>query len=205
MNEFDLKALNWDDNPLFIERSKHIADKIIEHVPLNKNMIAYEYGCGTGLISFNMISLVNHFTLADSSDGMLEVLKQKIQKFDIRSMTVIKTDLVTDNITEDRFDLIYTALTLHHVMDISVLFSKFYGMLNQNAYLSIADLDTEDGDFHGDSFTGHKGFDREYMKKMFESTGFVDVKAETCYKIVREGEGGIRKEYPIFLMTGMKK
>jgi hypothetical protein len=35
MNEFDIKALTWDDNPLFIERSKHIADKIREHVSLN--------------------------------------------------------------------------------------------------------------------------------------------------------------------------
>lgn len=204
MNEFDIKALTWDDNPLFIERSKHIADKISEHVKLNNEMNAFEYGCGTGLISFNLFPYLKSITLADSSDGMLEVLKQKIQKHRVTSMYVIKTDLMTDEIPEKKFDLLFTALTLHHIDDINNILNKFYQMLNKHAFLSVADLDTENGDFHGPTFTGHKGFDRNEMKRSFESVGFKNIKTDTCYEIKRLNEQGQELVYPIFLMTGEK-
>ena len=183
MNEFDIKALTWDNNPLFVERSKHIADKIREHVPLNKEMEGFEYGCGTGLISFNLLPYLKTITLADSSDGMLEVLKQKIQKNNIISMNVLKTDLMVNEIPEKKFDIIYTALTLHHITDIETILKRFYTMLKKSAFLCIADLDEEDGSFHGPDFTGHKGFNREAMKKLFKETGFKNIKVDTCYTI----------------------
>lgn len=205
MNEFDIKALTWDDNPLFIERSKHIADKIKEHVNLNKEMEAFEYGCGTGLVSFNLLPYLKSITLADSSDGMLEVLNKKIRKYSVSSMDVIKTNLIVDEIPEKKFDLIYTALTLHHIEDVESILVKFYKMLKSSSFLCIADLDKEDGNFHGASFTGHKGFDRNDMKKHFELAGFKNIKSDTCSEIKRINEQGQQLVYPIFLMTGEKK
>ncbi len=202
MNEFDIKALTWDNNPLFVERSKHIADKIREHVPLNKKMEGFEYGCGTGLISFNLLPYLKTITLADSSDGMLEVLKQKIQKHNVSSMSVLKTDLMVDEIPEKKFDIIYTAITLHHITDIETILKRFYTMLKKSAFLCIADLDEEDGSFHGPDFTGHKGFNREEMKKLFKETGFKNIKVDTCYVIHRDKDQN--KGYPVFLMTGKK-
>jgi ubiquinone/menaquinone biosynthesis C-methylase UbiE len=202
MNEFDIKALTWDNNPLFVERSKNIADKISKHVPLNKKMEAFEYGCGTGLISFNLMPYLKTITLADSSDGMLEVLKQKIQTNNITSMDVLKTDLMVDEIPEKKFDIIYTALTLHHIADVETILKRFYSMLKKSAFLCIADLDTEDGSFHGPEFKGHLGFDRNEMKKLFESAGFKNIKVETCYEIRREQNPNA--VYPVFLMTGEK-
>ena len=204
MNEFDIKALTWDDNPLFIERSKHIADKILEHVSLNKEMEAFEYGCGTGLVSFNLLPYLKSITLADSSDGMLEVLNKKIQKYSVTSMDVIKTDLIVDDIPEKKFDLLYTALTLHHIEDIEAILTKFYMMLKKSAFLCIADLDKEEGSFHDNNFTGHKGFDRDEMKQYFKNAGFKNIKVNTCYSIIRPTEQGQQVSYPVFLMTGEK-
>jgi ubiquinone/menaquinone biosynthesis C-methylase UbiE len=204
MNEFDIKALTWDDNPLFIERSKHIADKIREHVSLTKEMEGFEYGCGTGLISFNLIQYLKSITLADSSDGMLAVLIDKIHKHGVTTMDVLKTDLIVDKIPENKFDIIYTALTLHHIADVETILKKFYTMLKNSAFLSIADLDTEDGSFHGPDFKGHLGFDRDEMKKLFESAGFKNIKVETCYEIKRVNEQNQNLSYPVFLMTGEK-
>ncbi|HNW98864.1 MAG TPA: class I SAM-dependent methyltransferase [Bacteroidales bacterium] len=204
MNEFDIKALTWDDNPLFIERSKHIADKIREHVKLNAEMEGFEYGCGTGLISFNLMPYLKSITLADSSDGMLEVLKQKIQKNKITSMNVLKTDLIVDKIPDKKFDIIYTALTLHHITDIETILARFYMMMKKPAFLCIADLDKENGNFHGPDFKGHKGFDREAMKKLFITTGFKNIKADTCYEMKRINEQNQNVIYPVFLMTGEK-
>lgn len=204
MNEFDIKALTWDDNPLFIERSKYIADKIREHISLNNQMEGFEYGCGTGLISFNLIPYLKSITLADSSDGMLNVLRKKIEKNNITSMAVLKTDLIVDEIPEKKFDIIYTALTLHHIEDIETILKRFYSMLNKSAYLCIADLDKEDGSFHGPEFKGHLGFDRIEMKNLFEEAGFKNIKVDTCYEIKRVNEQNQNVTYPVFLMTGKK-
>jgi len=204
MNEFDIKALTWDDNPLFIERSKHIADKIREHVSLNKEMEGFEYGCGTGLISFNLMPYLKSITLADSSDGMLAVLIEKIHKHGITTMNVLKTDLITDKIPDHEFDIIYTALTLHHIADVETILKRFYTMLKKSAFLCIADLDTEDGSFHGPDFKGHLGFDRNEMENLFKEAGFKNIKVETCYTIKRLNEQNQNVAYPVFLMTGEK-
>jgi len=204
MNEFDIKALTWDDNPQFAERSKHIADKICEHVSLNKEMDGFEYGCGTGLISFNLMPYLKSITLADSSDGMLNVLRNKIRKNYVTSMEVLKTDLIIDDIPEKKFDIIYTALTLHHIEDIETILARFYKMLNNSAFLCVAELDKEDGSFHGPDFHGHKGFDRDEMKNLFERAGFKNVRVDTCYEIKRITEQNQNVSYPVFLMTGEK-
>ena len=50
---FDKKAKDWDDNRR-IQRSKVIAEKIIDYVNLQENFSGLEFGCGTGLISLNL-------------------------------------------------------------------------------------------------------------------------------------------------------
>jgi ubiquinone/menaquinone biosynthesis C-methylase UbiE len=202
MNEFDIKALTWDENPLFIERSKQIAEKILELVPLHKQMQGFEYGCGTGLISFNLMPYLGFITLADSSDGMLDVLRQKIVKHGVTSMEVMKTDLIVDAIPQKKFDIIYTALTLHHIADIAAIMARFYAMLHKNTVLCIADLDKEDGSFHGPGFIGHNGFERNEMKKFFENAGFKNIRADACYEIKRIDWQNQTTVYPVFLMTG---
>ena len=54
-------------------------------------------------------------------------------------------------------------MVLHHVNDIEKIIGKFYRLLNPGGYLAIADLYEEDGSFHGDGFTGHKGFNMDSL------------------------------------------
>ncbi|MFH0893798.1 MAG: methyltransferase domain-containing protein [Bacteroidota bacterium] len=204
MNEFDEKALTWDDNILNIERAKAIADKIKDQVPLNKDMRGFEYGCGTGLLSLNLISALKSITMADSSDGMLQVLRKKIQLQNITNMDVVNMDLVTDENVSEKFDIIFTAMTIHHIEDVPSILSNFYHMLSPNGFLCIADLDKEDGSFHGPEFKGHLGFDRAYLKKLYETTGFENVITESCYAMKRTNDIGETSEYPLFLITGKR-
>ena len=77
MNDFEQKALGWDDDPSKVKRAKIIADEIKKNIMLSQNMVAFEYGCGTGLVSFNLQPLLKNIVLGDSSEGMLNALKQK--------------------------------------------------------------------------------------------------------------------------------
>ena len=67
----------------------------------------------------------------------------------------------------------------------------------------MADLDTEDGSFHGEGFDGHKGFDREALRAKALAAGFADVRFTTAYEMHKEA-GGRMRSFPIFLMVAVK-
>jgi len=197
---FDSKARQWDDNPIFKERGLKIADAIRKTLPLNKHMSALDYGCGTGLLSFPLKDELGAILAADSSSGMLDVLAGKIAAQGVSNMTPVKLDLLVDPLPAQRFDLIVTSMTLHHVPDTDHILRIFHGLLNPGGYLCIADLDTEDGSFHGIEVDVHHGFDRTDLGRRAEQAGFADVQFQTVFSIARERETGTR-DYPVFLMT----
>lgn len=92
-------------------------------------------------------------------------------------------------------------MVLHHVTDIELIFERFYNLLKPSAYLAIADLYSEDGTFHDENFTGHKGFDVDELSATLQKHHFIDIKHTKCFTIKRTGENDIIKEYPVFLLT----
>ncbi len=205
MNEFDVKAKGWDENPVHLERSQHIAKVIREKLPLNKKMNALEYGSGTGLLSFELEPYLGSITMADSSDGMLEILNQKIKESNNPNLKSMKLDLTKDSFPDAQYDFIYTQMTLHHVQDIDGVLKKFNGLLKPNGFLCIADLDKEDGSFHGKEVTDvHLGFDRDELGSKVRNAGFGDIAFSTAFTMNRVTESGTLS-FPIFLMSAKKK
>ena len=200
---FDDRARQWDDNPVFKERGLKIADAIRKAVPLNKHMSALDYGCGTGLLSFPLKDELGAILAADSSSGMLEVLAGKIAAQGVGNITPVKLDLLADPPPAQRFDLIVTSMTLHHVPDTDLILRLFHDLLNPSGYLCIADLDTEDGSFHGIEVDVHHGFDRAELGRRATQAGFADVQFHTVFNIAKERETGTR-DYPVFLMTARR-
>ena len=203
-NEFDLKARDWDSDPGKIERARAVAEGIMAGVPLSPQMTALEYGCGTGLLSFALRSRLEHITMADSSPGMLAVLGEKIALSGAVNMTLLQLDLAKDPLPTNRFDVIYTMMTLHHVLDTGRILHDFFELLKTPGYLCVADLDKEDGSFHGPDFKGHAGFDRKALGQAAESTGFTDVRFSTVFHLVRP-VGEREANFPLFLMIARKR
>src|SRR5512136_605788 len=185
MNEFDQKASQWDARPVRVERAQAVADGIKAAVPLSPRMTALEYGCGTGLLSFALQPQLGHITLADSSTGMLAVLREKIAAANIQNtctahnrlqysagMTLLQLDLSVDPLPAERYQLIYTLMTLHHIPDTDRMLHAFYQLLDAPGYLCVADLDKEDGTFHEEEFHGHLGFDRNELGERASQAGF---------------------------------
>lgn len=203
MTTFDQKAATWDSDPRRAERARAVAEGIRASVPLHPGMAALEYGCGTGLLSFALRESLGPITLADSSLGMLAVLAEKIAAGSIRNMTPLRLDLAIDPLPNERFQLIYTLMALHHVADTAKLFEGFYTLLEAQGFLCIADLDKEDGSFHGPGFPGHKGFDRGELRELAGQIGFREIEFRTVFYVTKELEVG-KKEFPVFLMTARK-
>ncbi len=200
---FDSKARQWDDNPVFRERGLKIAEAVRKAVPLHRHMSALDYGCGTGLLSFPLKDELGAILLADSSGGMLDVVNGKIAAQGVGNMTTLKLDLLADPPPTQRFDLIVTSMTLHHVPDTDHILRVFHDLLNPGGYLCIADLDAEDGSFHGIEVDVHHGFDRADLGRRAEQAGFADVRFQTVFSIARARETGTR-DYPVFLMTARR-
>jgi ubiquinone/menaquinone biosynthesis C-methylase UbiE len=204
MEYFDQKAVNWDNDPKRLERAAVIAKEIVEAVPGLEGMNGFEYGCGTGLLSFNLRKHLRRIVLGDNSNGMLEVLQQKILQNNVSNMETMNIDLEKESLPTGEYGIIYTLMTLHHINDIDKVAGEFHKALKSPGYLCIADLDEEDGSFHGSDFTGHNGFNRQELAERLRKLGFGEVSSKLCYEVVKTSSEGITKKYPVFLMTARK-
>ena len=106
MNEFDIKAAEWDMNPMHTDRSVAIAREIMEKIPLNKEMNVLEYGAGTGITSFILREHVREITLMDSSEEMVRVTNEKIKSLNVKNLRSLFFDLETNDFHGKTFDLI---------------------------------------------------------------------------------------------------
>jgi ubiquinone/menaquinone biosynthesis C-methylase UbiE len=201
-NEFDLRAKDWDEDLMKVERARSISEVMMRKIHLSDEMKALEYGCGTGLVSFNLYKSLKSITMADNSDGMIAVLKDKINSQKINNMFPIKLDLSVDSAGDEKFDLIYTSMTLHHIIEVDDVLRKFSEMLNAGGYLCIADLDEEDGSFHGEGFEGHNGFNRDALEKKLGSFGLKTTHYEICFQMKRKHTGD--KVYNVFVLIAKK-
>jgi len=204
MTNFDERAKDWDSDPKKVERARAVAEAIRSAIPLTPKMSALEYGCGTGLLSFAFQADLGEITLADTSQGMLDVLSEKIVAAGVANMHPTRLDLSTDPLPAKRFDLTYSLMTLHHIEDPKAIIKKFHALLQPAGILCIADLDKEDGTFHTDGTTDvHLGFDRGELQTWVEDAGFADVIFSTAFEIKKKIDDA-EKTFPIFLLTARK-
>ena len=201
VNRFDERAATWDDDPAHVERAQVVAGAIRRAVPVNSSVRLLEYGAGTGLVSQALSDTVGPITLADTSAGMRKVMEDKVAAGVIADARVWDVDLASATLpaSQERFDLIVTVLTLHHLQRLEPVLSNFATLLAGGGHLAIVDLDEEDGTFHGDGFDGHHGFDHDALADDLGKAGFTNVSFQRCHQIVRDG-----RTYPLFLATAIR-
>jgi tRNA (cmo5U34)-methyltransferase len=204
MSEFDIKAADWDKNPMHWDRSEAIVREIRKRIPLTKNMTAMEYGAGTGIASFLLSDNLKEITLMDNSSEMVRIMKEKIEASGLQNLKVLNFDLEHNIFNAGKFDFIFTQMVLHHVADIGAIVYKFATLLNPGGFLAIADLCKEDGSFHGEGFTGHNGFDPEKISDILEKNMFWNISHRPCFIIERKISETETKLFEVFLLTAIR-
>jgi 2-polyprenyl-3-methyl-5-hydroxy-6-metoxy-1,4-benzoquinol methylase len=195
---FEEKAQEWDMNELVLNLSAAVGAAIKEQVELNDSMQVMDFGAGTGLVTTQIAERVGKITAVDVSESMLDQLVAK-------EHLKLKVDAVCQDILDipldTRFDLIVSAMAMHHVEDTDALVQSFADHLMPGARIALADLDSEDGTFHPEDTQGvfHNGFDRGEFQSILERKGFTDVNFVTAHTVNKEG-----RHYPIFLVTAVK-
>ncbi len=200
-NHFDKVAQNWDNNPIHKQRTEAIAKELKKIIPSNNNLTALEFGAGTGLLSVAMKDYFLEITLMDSSFEMVKVTNEKIENEGINNLKIVLFDLEENDYLENTFDVIFTQMSIHHVVDIDKIVAKFYKLLNKNGSLVIADLYEEDGSFHEKDFKGHLGFNPFLLSQKLTKQGFKEINHYQCFEIKKTNKPN---KYPVFFMWAKK-
>jgi len=195
---FTEKAQTWDADDMVVKLSSAIGSSLLKNVTFDSQMDVMDFGAGTGLISSHVAPLVNKIVAVDVSSAMLDKLTSK-PEFDGKVEAVCQD--ITSTPLDAKFDLIMSAMAMHHVQDTENLIHIFANHLKPGAMVALADLDKEDGSFHPQDTDGvfHFGFERESLKAMLETHGFVDVNFYTAHTINKDDTS-----YPVFLVVATK-
>lgn len=202
-NRFDAEASQWDAKPHRMEMAEKFANEIKQVT--DKNKTAFEYGCGTANVSFALKDSFRSITLADSSQGMIDEVNKKIKEHSVTHFKTMILDLEKDNF-DNKFDVIYTLMTLHHVKDVEYVIRQFSNMLNAGGMLIIGDLVEEDGNFHTEDnkHDVHFGFKKEYLTDILSSNNLIVEDYKVFHEIERT-HTGVAKMYPLFLISAEKQ
>jgi len=203
-SDFDARARSWDEDASKRERAQRVAAAIAGRVPSLGEKKVLEYGAGTGLLGLVLQPLVSEVTLADTSREMIAVANEKIVAGGLRNAKAMLLDLTVASLPELRFDLVCTLMTLHHIPDTDAILRAFHAVLSSGGTVCVADLDREDGSFHGQGFTGHNGFDRAELRAKLERSRFRDVRFETVFEVKKVTASGARA-FPVFLATAVRE
>jgi 2-polyprenyl-3-methyl-5-hydroxy-6-metoxy-1,4-benzoquinol methylase len=199
MNDlFKEKSVDYDANERIQKRAKALGKSITDNVKLNQTMHVLDFGAGTGLLCSPVAPHVGKITAIDISESMLNKLLLKPELKD--KVQIVCKDL-TSHPTGEHYDLIMSAMALHHVEDTDLLIHTFSNHLKPGGQIALVDLDSEDGTFHAPGTEGifHHGFDRQALSKIFEKHGFKDIHFVTAHEEVKEN-----RTYPLFLATATK-
>ena len=199
-SSFDARAQTWDENPGRRQLADDLFAALERHVALQPGWTVLDYGAGTGLLSLALAPRVRRVLSVDSSTGMLEVLGQKARASGCANVETLLADFSKDPPPPGPFDLVVSAMTLHHVADTETLFRKFFALLPPGGSIALLDLDAEDGSFHADNAgIPHFGFDRVALSRQLAACGFADIHFTTATRIAKNS-----RTYPVFLATARK-
>ncbi len=171
MSHFNQMASQWD-TPQKLEQARTLASRIKASLNgFNYNCVL-DFGCGTGTLGIEMLSSIETRLLGvDTSEGMLEVLKQKSKVLpNIRSLLIN----LEEEIIKEKFDLIVSSMAFHHLNGPKEVLLKLKNMLNPGGRVVIVDLDQEDGSFHPDPKNmgvKHFGFSKDELQSWAQELG----------------------------------
>ena len=203
---FDARAAAWDASPHRRKLTQDIT-AAMERAGLFRQPVpdALDFGCGTGLLTLELSRRCERVTGLDFSPGMLAALDAKIEAAGLGNVATILADLAAGDPLPGRYDLVASAMALHHVAELDAVLKRLFAAAQKGGRIALADLDSEGGAFHDDNAgVHHFGFDRLELADTLAGIGFTDIDAATATAIEKPGPDGSPRSFPVFLMTARK-
>lgn len=192
---FNEMANQWD-TPEAMARSEVFAGAIRPLLPPGSAARVMELGCGTGLLSFQLLARAQSILGVDTSDGMLAAFDRKAAGHPNVASRLV--DLETEPLGDHPpFDLVASTMAFHHLNHPGAMVKRLKGMLAPGGKLAVVDLEEEDGTFHPDNVkmgVKHFGFSRQTLAAWAQDAGFGAPEVSTIHAMEKNG-----RAYPLFL------
>ena len=202
---FNAVAHTWDEDPRRVAVAAAIVAKMLGALRLTPQTTLLDYGAGTGLVSLALAPYVGRLIAVDEADGMLDILRAKLASGAHGNVEVRHWSAGQDSSGLPEFDVITGSMVLHHVEDIPAAAAVFHGLLRPGGVAAFADLDLDDGRFHGkEMHTFHPGFDRDWLRAVFEKAGFTSVAFQEAHQVTKKFTDDEERTFPIFLLTAVR-
>ncbi|QDM01225.1 class I SAM-dependent methyltransferase [Aliarcobacter butzleri] len=202
MSRFDERAKDWDKKQTTLDKSDACINHLKEKIDFSNIKNILDYGCGTGLIAFNLVEKNNEVLGLDNSYGMIEEFNKKVREKNLSNIKAKKHNILEEDLPKNSFDLIVISMSLHHIEDIDMFFKKSFEALKNDGYICVNDLDKEDGSFHAkhnNEGVYHFGFSKDELVKTAKKIGFSDSSFDIVYIFERENGN-----FPIFNFIAKK-
>jgi ubiquinone/menaquinone biosynthesis C-methylase UbiE len=194
VSRFDVAAKTWDEKPSRVENARKVGEAIVNFLPVKRSWRVLEVGAGTGLLTLYLEPYVGELVAVDSSRGMVEVLKEKLERLGVTTVKPLLMDAERE-LPDGPFELSVIHMTLHHIKEPALLLKRIEDRLSPGGFVAVGELLKEDGTFHkSNEGVYHFGFSREELFKYFEEAGLEPYLFKVVHSIERNG-----REYPIFL------
>ncbi|MDN5053493.1 class I SAM-dependent methyltransferase [Aliarcobacter butzleri] len=202
MSRFDERAKDWDKKQTTLDKSDACINHLKEKIDFSNIKNILDYGCGTGLIAFNLVEENNEVLGLDNSSGMIEEFNKKVKEKNLSNIKAKKHNILEEDLPKNSFDLIVISMSLHHIEDIDMFFKKSFEALKNGGYICVNDLDKEDGSFHAkhnNEGVYHFGFSKDELVETTKNIGFSDSSFDIVYIFERENGN-----FPIFNFIAKK-
>ncbi|KAK5071884.1 hypothetical protein LTS08_001020 [Lithohypha guttulata] len=222
-DRFNKEAAAWDSNPFVHQMSSEAWKALQKYVPAlqshPKDLDVLEIGCGTGLLSFLVAPAVHEVVAVDAAEGMIDVLKTKIDKSQTKNITPVAVLLedpddpslppADSNVPSGprkRFDLITSHLVLHHIPELEPVLKTMLGCLKPGGMIALTDFEDfgpEAKRFHPQNKMGgveRHGINAKWISSLMTQVGFHDVDVKVAWehkKKVERWPGEFSPEKPI--------
>lgn len=176
-DKFEMIA-NIYDTPERIQIAKVSADAIREYVVDGSRKNAIDFGCGTGLVGMNLLNEFNSMLFLDTSQNMIDQIKQKISELNIQNVDTLCFDFEKEGLSDLHTDYIVMVQVLLHISDVELILSRLFDVLNEGGHLIIVDFDKNEKVI---SDIVHNGFNQDKLTDMMTKIGYRNIQSRIFY------------------------
>jgi len=176
-DKFEMIATKYDTSER-IQIAKVSSDAIREYLIDSNSKNAIDFGCGTGLVGMNLLNDFTSMLFLDTSQNMINQIKQKISDFNIQNVDTLCFDFEKEDLSNLHADYIFMAQVLLHINDVELVLSRLLDVLNEGGHLLIVDFNENEKVV---SDIVHNGFNQVKLTDIMTKIGYRNIQSKTFY------------------------